>query len=87
MVISENGIIVGFIDDSTLETEDITSERLESLIQEWKTEGLGLMEAQQGELGEGQASGDLVRNFPWEPKYVNLFIVELENEGFDVQTA
>jgi hypothetical protein len=85
MIIREEGIVVGFLDDVSLKLTESTSDRLDELIKEWREDGLWMM--MQGEENDNEAtSNEAERNIPFTAANLPVFETHLFNEGFDVQT-
>ncbi len=87
MIIQENGTVVGKLDDKTLRLTESTSARLTALIEDWKKNGVDILQAQEEPLGEGQVCGCVSVNVPFEPKAIYIFRNQLLIAGFEVETA
>ena len=61
MIIQENGTMVGKLDDKTLRLTESTSARLTELIDDWKKNGVDIMQAQEELLEKGQVCGCAIR--------------------------
>ena len=87
MIIRENGAVVGKLDDKTLRLTESTSARLTELIEDWKKNGLYLLQAADGPLPEGAICACVDVNVPFEPKAIHIFEHQLLIAGFEVQPA
>jgi len=87
MIIRENGTVVGKLDEESLQLTESTSARLTELIDDWKKNGVDIMQAQEEPLEEGQVCGCVFINVPFEPKAIHIFENELIIEGFEVQPS
>ncbi len=87
MIIRENGIVVGKLDEESLQLTESTSAKLTELIDDWKKNGVDIMQAQEEPLEEGQVCGCISINVPFEPKAIHIFENELFIEGFEVQPS
>ena len=87
MIIRENGTVVGKLHEESLQLTESTSARLTELIEDWKKNGVDIMQAQEEPLEEGQVCGRVFINVPFEPKAIHIFENELLIEGFEVQPA
>jgi len=87
MIIRENGTVVGKLHEESLQLTESTSARLTELIEDWKKNGVDIMQAQEEPLEEGQVCGCVFINVPFEPKAIHIFENELLIEGFEVQPA
>ncbi len=87
MIIRENGTVVGKLHEESLQLTESTSARLTELIENWKKNGVDIMQAQEEPLEEGQVCGCVFINVPFEPKAIHIFENELLIEGFEVQPA
>lgn len=79
-------MVVGIIDDDTLQESEIEDDLLEELIEEMREDGIGRMTSATDTLPEGQASADVYEYVPYDPKYYWVVVSELESEGFEVET-
>lgn len=88
MIIYENGIVVGQIDDTTFELTESTSVKLTGLVTSMVSKGIEFLQSQPEPLQEGQASGDGLAVMTADNEF---FIDALETKlliaGFEVQTA
>lgn len=90
MIIRENGIVVGKIDDETLALVEAESERLEALVNDMRANGITFTTAgeEPEDVGEEMpASVDGSITLPYTAENRVPIIRELENFGFDVQTS
>ncbi len=87
MIIRENGTVVGKLDDQSLELTESTSARLTELVEDWKKNGVDILQAQEEPLEEGQVCGCVFINVPFGPKAIHFFENELLIEGFEVQPS
>ena len=87
MIIRENGAVVGNLDEESLQLTESTSARLTELIEDWKKNGVDIMQAQEEPLEEGQVCGCIFINVPFEPKAIHIFVNKLLIEGFEVQPS
>lgn len=86
MIIRDQGIVVGMIDDKSMKLSDSSSERLESLVADWKKKGIYVSHPGDAEA-EGLASSDGEMHIKYIPENVAFFRNELWIAGFEVQTA
>ncbi len=87
MIIRENGIVVGKLDEESLQLTEYTSARLTELIDDWRKNGVDIMQAQEEPLEKGQVCGCVFINVSFEPKAIHIFENELIIEGFEVQPS
>jgi len=87
MIIRKSGLVVGKLDDETLRLTESTSARLTELIEDWKRNGVELMQPQEEPLEDGQVCGTVIINVPFEPKAIYIFENQLLIAGFEVQPA
>ena len=87
MIIRENGIVVGKLDDKTLRLAESTSARLTELIEDWKKNGVDVLQPADGPLPEGAICASAVVNVPFEPEAIPVFEHQLPIAGFEVQAA
>jgi len=85
MIIRENGMVVGKLDDETMDLTDVESARLQTLVDDWRENGIGVLiapeESVKGALGDSEAS------FEFDKSMLGAIENQLLIEGFDVQTA
>lgn len=84
MIIRENEMVVGMLDERSLKLTEVESVRLQLLVDEWRKEGLARLIP--GEEDDAGSFDDLVM-VPFTSENIALFEVELATQGFDVQTA
>ena len=87
MIIRENDIVVGMLEDSSLKLTGVTSDKLSELVSKWRKDGIDLLVPPQQELEEGQASLDAFITVPFTSENISVFRNQLLREGFEVQTA
>lgn len=87
MIIRENGIVVGMLDDESLKLTDVTSDKLQQLIDGLRKDGIDQAVAQEEPLGTGQASGDAFITLPFTAENIDFIEMELLIAGYEVQTA
>ncbi len=87
MIIRENGTVVGKLDEESLRLTESTSAKLTKLVEDWKKNGVDIMQAQEEPLEEGQVCGCVFINVPFEPKAIHIFENELLIAGFDIDMA
>ena len=73
MIIRENGTVIGNLDEESLQLTESTSARLTELIEDWKKNGVDIMQAQEEPLEEGQVCGCVFMNVSFEPKAIHFF--------------
>ncbi len=86
MIIRENGIVVGKLDDRSLQLIDSTSQKLTDLVDEWRSNGKEVM-ADSGEERPANVSGDSSRHVPFTTDNLSFYGIQLQIAGFEVQTA
>jgi len=88
MIIRENGIVVGKLDDKTLRLTESTSARLTGLVENWTKNGIEFMSPSEQPLQNGMASADeLVVMPPTNEFFIDAIHNHLLIAGFEVQTA
>lgn len=88
MIIRDQGIVIGKLDEKTLQLTDSTSARLTKLVEDWRKNGIDTLQAAEEPLEEGQGcSGCVSINVPFEPESINFFRTQLLIAGFEVQPA
>jgi len=87
MIIREEGMVVGKLDDASMVLTDVSSDKLAALVKDWQDNGIVLTVAQEEPLEEGQASGDAGRHIPFTAENVYIYRLQLQIAGFEVQTA
>ncbi len=87
MIIREQEIVVGMLDDSSLKLTESTSAKLDELVKDWRENGVILTQAEEGELADGVASNDSSVPVPFTADNLPIFELELWKAGFHVQTA
>ena len=87
MIIIESGIVVGNLDEQSLRLTESTSARLTELIEDWKKNGVYVLQAADGPLPEGAICACVEVNVPFEPKAIHFFEHQLLIAGFEVQPA
>jgi len=88
MIIRDQGIVVGMLDDKSLKLTDVLSNKLADLIILWKREGVTLRGP--GEVEEGgrqPQSADREMTAEFNTENLPIFVTQLEIAGFEVQTA
>lgn len=88
MIIRELGMVVGQLDDRTLELTEVESARLESLINDWKKNGFILLAAPADfEQGKDGIRGDAEQVISFAEAGRGMIENKLLIEGFEIQTA
>ncbi len=87
MIIRENGAVVGKLDDKTMALTDVNSDRLQTLVDAWRKNGIEVMTAPPVAAPDEDALGDFETTFPFEASMIGAIENQLLIEGFDVQTA
>lgn len=87
MIIRDQGIVVGMLDDQSLKLTDVASDKLAALVAGWREDGIDTMASQEEPLEGGAISGDRFQHVPFTVENLDLFRIELWKAGFEVQTA
>ena len=85
MIIRERGVVVGLLDDESMELTEVESDKLQGLVDDWRKNGMFTLQA--GTQITKQVSGTVETFLPFASENLGMIENELAKAGFEIQTA